>query len=154
MDGGAWWAAVHGVATSQTRLSDFTFTFHFHTLEKEMETHSGVLAWRILWTGKPGGLLSIGSHRAGHDWSDLAVAAAAAKDSCKKNLTWKMGQMGKSCNSEQACRSINKGFSTWKVVLRIWSLIYHLHWEKKKRKFPPSQGIRFFFLRKSFLIIK
>ena len=113
--------------------------------EKEMATHSSILAWRILWTGKPGGLLSIGSHRAGHDWSDLAVAAAAAKDSCKKNLTWKMGQMGKSCNSEQACRSINKGFSTWKVVLRIWSLIYHLHWEKKKRKFAPSQGIRFFF---------
>ena len=67
MDGGAWWAAVHGVAKSQTRLSDFTFTFHFHALEKKMATHSSVLAWRILWTEEPGGLLSMGSHRAGHD---------------------------------------------------------------------------------------
>ena len=75
MDGGAWWAAVHGVAKSQTRLSDFTFTFHFHTLEKEMATHSNVLAWRILGTGGPGGLPSMGSHRVGHDWSDLAAAA-------------------------------------------------------------------------------
>ena len=60
-------AAVHGVAKSQTRLSDFTFTFHFHALEKEMATHSSVLAWRIPGTGKPGGLLSMGSHRVGHD---------------------------------------------------------------------------------------
>ena len=76
MDGGAWWAAVHGVAKSRTRLSDFTFTFHFHALEKEMATHSSVLAWRIPGTGEPGGLLSMGSHRVGHDWSDLAAAAA------------------------------------------------------------------------------
>ena len=67
MDGGAWWAAVHGVAKSWTRLSDFTFTFHFHALEKEMATHSSVLAWRIPGTGEPGGLLYVGSHRAGHD---------------------------------------------------------------------------------------
>ena len=66
-DGGAWWAAVHGVAQSQTRLSEFTFTFHFHALEKEMATHSSILAWRIPGTGKPGGLLSMGSHRVGHD---------------------------------------------------------------------------------------
>ena len=76
MDGGAWWAAVHGVAQSRTWLSDFTFTFHFHALEKEMATHSSVLAWRIPGTGKPGGLPSVGSHRVGDDWSDLAVAAA------------------------------------------------------------------------------
>ena len=69
-------AAVHGVAKSQTRLSDFTFTFHLHALEKEMATHSSVLAWRIPGTGEPGGLLSMGSHRVGHDWSDLAAAAA------------------------------------------------------------------------------
>ena len=75
MDGGAWWAAVHGVAKSQTWLSDFTFTFHFHALEKQMATHSSVLAWRIPGTGEPGGLLSLGSHRVGHDWSDLAAAA-------------------------------------------------------------------------------
>ena len=62
MDGGAWWAAVHGVTKSQTRLSDFTFTFHFHALEKEMATHSSVLAWRIPGTGEPGGLPSMGSH--------------------------------------------------------------------------------------------
>ena len=67
MDGGAWQAAVHGVAKSRTRLSDFTFTFHFHALEKEMETHSTVIAWRIQWTEKPGRLQSMESHRVGHD---------------------------------------------------------------------------------------
>ena len=77
MDRGAWWAAVHGVANSWTRLSDFTFTFPFHALEKEMATHSIVLAWRIPRTREPGGLPSMGSHRVGHDWSDLAAAAAA-----------------------------------------------------------------------------
>jgi len=76
MDGGAWWAAVYGVAKSQTWLSDFTFTFHFHALEEEMATHSRILAWRIPGTGEPGGLPSMGSHRVGHDWSDLAVAVA------------------------------------------------------------------------------
>ena len=76
MDGGAWWAAVHGVARSQTRLSDFTFTFHFHALEKDMATHSSVLAWGIPGTGEPGGLPSLGSHRVGHDWSNLASTAA------------------------------------------------------------------------------
>ena len=67
MDGGAWWAAVQGVANSQTRLSNFTFTFRFHALEKEMATHSSVLAWRIPGREKPGGLLSMGSQRVGHD---------------------------------------------------------------------------------------
>ena len=67
MDIGAWWAAVHGVTKSLTRLGDFTFTFHFHALEKEMATHSSVLAWRIPGTGEPGGLPSTGSHRVGHD---------------------------------------------------------------------------------------
>ena len=76
VDRGAWWAAVHGVARSQTRWSDFTLFFHFYALEKEMATHSSVLAWRIPGTGEPGGLPSIGSHRVGHDWSDLAAAAA------------------------------------------------------------------------------
>ena len=78
MDRGAWSAAVHGVSKSRTRLSDFTFTFHFHALEKIMATHSIVLAWRIPRTGEPDGLPSIGSYRVGHDWSDLAGAAAAA----------------------------------------------------------------------------
>ena len=67
MDGGAWWAAVRGVAKSRKLLSDFTFTSHFHALEKEMATHSSVLAWRIPGTGEPGGLPSMGSHRVGHN---------------------------------------------------------------------------------------
>ena len=74
MDGGAWKAAVHGVAEGRIRLSNFTFTFHFHALEKEMATHSSVLAWRISGTVEPGELPSLGSHRVGHDWSDLAAA--------------------------------------------------------------------------------
>ena len=77
MDGGAWWAAVHGVAKSRTQLSDFTVTFHFPALEKEMATHSSVLGWRIPGTGEPGGLPSMGSHRVGHNWGDLAAVAAA-----------------------------------------------------------------------------
>ena len=76
MDGGAWWAAVHGVAKSRTQLGDFTFSFHFHALEKEMATHSSVLAWRIPGMAELGGLPSVGSHRVGHNSSDLAAAAA------------------------------------------------------------------------------
>ena len=75
MDGGAWWAAVHGVAKSRTGLSDVTFTFRFRALEKEMATHPSVLAWRIPGMEEPGGLPSMGWHRVGHDWSDLAAAA-------------------------------------------------------------------------------
>ena len=77
MDGGAWWAAVHGVAKTRAPLSDFPFTFHFHALEKEMATHCSVLAWRVPGTGEPGGLPSLGSHRVGHDRSDLAAVAVA-----------------------------------------------------------------------------
>ena len=77
MDRGAWWAAVHWVDKSRTWLSDFTFTFHFHALEKEVATHSSVLAWRIPGTVEPGGLPSMGWHRVGYDWSDLAAAAAS-----------------------------------------------------------------------------
>ena len=77
MDRGAWWATVHAVAKSQTQLSNFTFSFHFHALETDMATHSSILAWRIPGTEDPGGLPSIGSHRVGHDLSDLAAAAAA-----------------------------------------------------------------------------
>ena len=67
MDRGGWWAAVHGVARSQTRLSDFTFTFHFHALEREVATHSNALAWKTPWTEEPGGLQPMGSPRVGHD---------------------------------------------------------------------------------------
>ena len=95
MDGGAWKAAVRGVAKSRIRLSNFTFTFHFHALEKEMAIHSSVLAWRIPGTGEPGGLLSMGLHRVGHDWSDLAAAEAWYTVSANKCLikqvhTWKI----------------------------------------------------------------
>ena len=76
MDGGAWQAAVHGIAKSQARLSKFIFSFHFQALEKEMATHSSILAWRIPGTEEPSGLLSMGSHRVGHNSSDLAAAAA------------------------------------------------------------------------------
>ena len=98
MDGGAWCATVHGVVRSQTRLSNFTFTFHFHALEKEMATHSSVLAWRIPGTGVPGGLPSMGSHRVRHDWCDLAAAAAAASQfpggTVVKNLPASAGDTG------------------------------------------------------------
>ena len=89
MDGGAWWAVVPGVARSQTRLSDFTFTFHFHALEKEMTTHSSVLAWRIPGTVEPGGLPSTGSHRVGHDWSDLVVVVCQTQNQPSVNVSLK-----------------------------------------------------------------
>ena len=89
MDRGAWKAAVHGVAEGRARLSDFTFTFHFHALEKEMATHSSVLAWRISGTAEPGGLPSMGSHRVRHDWSDLAVAVEEEVYDNNKNVTEK-----------------------------------------------------------------
>ena len=99
MDGGAWWAAVHGVATSLTRLSDFTFTFHLHALEKEMAAHSSVFAWRIPGMGEPGGLPSMGSHRVGHDQSDLAAATAGSI------LGFPCGSVGK----ESACNAGDLG---------------------------------------------
>ena len=95
MDGGAWWAAVHEVAKSRIRLSDFTFTFHFYALEKEMATHSSVFAWRIPGTGEPDGLPSKGSHRVGHDWSDLAAAAAETISGTKRISTFSNGWMVK-----------------------------------------------------------
>ena len=107
MDGGAWWAAVHGVAKSRTRLSDFTFTFHFHALEKEMAAHSSVLVWRIPGTGEPGGLLSVGSHRVGHDWSDLAAAAAVSATG-KSNCPW----WGKTSNQKLSPSIVMNKFST------------------------------------------
>ena len=78
VDGGAWKAAVHGVAEGRTWLSHSTFTFHFHALEKKMATHSSALAWRIPEMAEPGGLPSMGSHRVGHDWSDLAAEHSLA----------------------------------------------------------------------------
>ena len=119
MGGGAWWAAVHGVAKSRTQLSDFTFTFHFHALEKEMATHSSVLAWSILGMGEPGGLPSMGSHRVGHDWRDLA-AASISKQLIKKQRHYFVNK----CTSSQSC-----GFSS----SHAWM------WELDSKKKPENQ---------------
>ena len=88
MDGGAWWAAVHGVTKSRTWLRDFTFTFHFHALEKDMAPHSSTLAWRIPGTGEPGGLPSMRSHQVGHGWSDLAAAECVCVCVCVCVCIW------------------------------------------------------------------
>ena len=96
MDGGAWWAAVHGVAKSWTWLSDFPFTFHFHALEKEMATHSSVLAWRIPGMVEPGGLPSMGLHRVRKDWSDLAAAAVLTM-----GCSWWLVDKESTCNARQ-----------------------------------------------------
>ena len=95
MDGGGWWAVVHGIVKSRTRLSDFTFTFHFHALEKAM--HSSILAWRIPGTGESGGLPSMGSHRVRHDWIDLAAAATLACSMTRSLLCWL-------CDKESVCQ--------------------------------------------------
>ena len=107
MDGGPWWAAVHGVAKSQTRLSDFTFSFHFHAWKKEMATHSSVLVWRIPGTGDPDGLPSMGSHRVGHDRSGLAaVANSWAKTSTQK--------------TKKLMKEIENDINRWKDTLCLW----------------------------------
>ena len=116
MDRGACWAAVHGVAKSWTRLSNFTFTFHFHALEKEMATHSRVLAWRIPGTGEPGGLPSLGSHRVGHDWSDLAAAAAAA--------VWLMLSINISKLIEPPCPTVLSTSVTYYSIFFSWEAEY------------------------------
>ena len=120
---------VHGVANSHTGLSDFTFTFHFHALEKEMATHSSVLAWRIPWTEKPGRLQSMGSHRVGHDWSDLAAAAAALKieEGCHKlwytGILWKLKKARKWIlpePPEKAQLDLHFHFSPVKSIFYFW----------------------------------
>ena len=94
MDGGAWWAAVHEVAKSRTRLRDITFTFHFHALRKEVATHSSVLSWRVPGTGEPDGLPSMGLHRVGHDWSDLAAAEKPCFLQGQKSLALHLNKSG------------------------------------------------------------
>ena len=118
MDGEAWWAAVYGIAQSRTRLSAFTFTFHSDALEKEMATHSSVLAWRVPGSREPGGLPSMGSHRVGHDWGDWVAAAAALcwcnssqsflfftsskhDQNCRETSTFRETVSKKSCNSQR-----------------------------------------------------
>ena len=127
MDGEVWWAAVHGVAKSRTRLSDFPFTFHFHTLEKEMATHSNVLAWRIPGTGDPGGLPSLGSNRVGHHWSDLAAAAADLIDQRSKKVSAvrspkaKFGVWVSVCHACLSCFSrVLLSVTPWIVARQAW----------------------------------
>ena len=117
MDRGAWWAAVHGVAKSRAWLSDFTFTFPFHALQKEMATHSSVLAWRIPETGEPGGLPSLGSHRVGHEWSDLA--AAAKQNENAGSLAQKMIKNFKTATTDHLTSSLT--FQVTTEVTHPWS---------------------------------
>ena len=117
MDWGAWWATVHGVAKSRTWLSNFTFTFHFHALEKEMATHSSVLAWRIPGTGEPDGLPSMGLHRVGHDWSNLA--AAAGRLLATSDIRFLCSCLCFNCASSKTYRTLPKGlFGIW--MLDFW----------------------------------
>ena len=134
MDGGTWWAAVHGVAKSQTWMSDFTFTFHFHALEKKMATHSSVLAWRIPGMGEPGGLPSMGSHRVRHNWSDLAAAADLFSHVWMWELVHKEGWvpknwcfwtvvLEKTLESSLNCKEIKlnpKGNQPWIIHWKDW----------------------------------
>ena len=115
MDGGAWWAAVHGVAKSRIRLSDFSFTFHFHALEREMATHSSVLAWRIPGTGQPSGLPSVGSHRVAHDWSHLA-AAASVRASLMAQIVKNLPAMRKT----SVRKILEKGMATHSSGASLW----------------------------------
>ena len=119
MDGGAWWAAVHGVTKSRTWLSDFTFTFHFHALEKEMATRSSVLAWRIPGTGEPGGLASMGSHRVRHDWSDLAVAGQNTGVGSLSILQGIFPTQG----SNQVSRIAGRFFTNW-AIREVQTILY------------------------------
>ena len=124
MDGGAWKAAVHGVDEGRTRLSDFTFTFPFHALEKEMATHSSVLAWRIPGTGESGGLPSMGSHRVGHDWSDLAAAAAVCRRrsrilACTQRILMENFVNPLKVNSHQSACLDLKFFQEWVIWLQL-----------------------------------
>ena len=122
MDGGAWWATVHGVTKSRTRLSDFTFTFHFHALEKEMATHSSVLAWRIPGTGEPGGLPSMGSHRVGHNWSDLAAVVVAQSFSIFGCKEYNESGFGVDHLVMSMCRVFSCGVGTGYF---LWPVPYH-----------------------------
>ena len=121
MGRGAWWAAVHGVAKSRTRLRDLTFTFHFHALEKEMAAHSSVLAWRIPGAGEPGGLPSMGSHRVGHNRSNLAAAMIFSSDEngilyLYMPTSWKNSPI-------ILCRFVIRELEMMRISERPWALL-------------------------------
>ena len=119
--------AVHGVAKSRARLSDFTFTFHFHALEKEMATHSSTLAWRIPGTGEPGGLPSMGSLRVRHDWSDLAAAIHYLTKSFFKTYL-KLPSLHIYCSV--SCSVVSDSTTPWTATATLVQVItiYHLSW--------------------------
>ena len=148
MDGGAWKAAVHGVAEGPTRLSDFTFTFHFHALEKEMATHSSALAWRIPGTGEPGGLPSIGSHSIGHDWSDLAVrhhGLQRLRLPCPSFLPVHFSSVSQSCPT--LCDPMNHSTLGLPVLHQLLEFTpTHVHWvgdaiQPSHPLFSPSPSV-------------
>ena len=128
MDEGAWWAAVHGVAKSRTWLSDSTFTFHFHALEKEMATHSSVLAWRIPGTEEPGGLLSMGSQRVGHDWAHPEIASDSTGEGlCPQDSTcFRDGSEVQvvTCASDQLTRNLHHPLLGFNLLERLTELLY------------------------------
>ena len=126
MDGGAWWSPVHGVTKSWARLIDFTFTFHFHALEKEMATHSSILAWRIPGTEEPSGLPSMGSHRVGHDLRDLAAARIS------KRLPW-----------------LERDFQTGRQSAMVGSLIFFSWLCNNRRRLDESSNRKVFFVSTS-----
>ena len=131
MDGGAWWAVVYAVAQSRTRLRDFTFNFHFHALEKEMATHSSVLAWRIPGTGEPDGLPSLGSHRVEHDWSDLAAAAQCGDSQSVVCRLWGVPETLLRICRRETIFIIPRGYSPFVVC-------WYLHWRCIAMAFSPN----------------
>ena len=148
MDGAAWKAAVHRVAGGRTRLSDFTFTFHFHALEKEMATHCSALAWRIPGMGEPSGLPSMGSHGVRHNWSNLAAAVAAvnylekAMAPHSSTLAWKIPRTAEP-GRLQSMGSLRVRHS-WATSLSPFTF---MHWRRKWQPTPvflpgESQGQR------------
>ena len=149
MGGGAWWAEVHGVAKSRTRLSDFTFTFHFHALEKETAPHSSVLAWRTPGTGEPGGLPSVELHRVGHDWSDLAAAAGCWTHKWKE-VIWAERE---ACNSSYLSTSRikkkkKKYFKPVNLIVKIMPISEKRFLSKKQFKYPEQKkvNVKFYWL--------
>ena len=118
MDGGAWWAAVHGVAKSRTRLRDFTFTFHFHALEKEMATHSSVLAWRIPWTEEPGGLPVYG---VAQSWTRLNRLSSSSTQRLKpRHKAFILGNLS---------LKLNEGIIHYTFLFSFTSTLYAHKWE-------------------------